>query len=94
VRIPPQLLTSSLFSHRLVTADAQIMDFLCFSPFRRDSQQRTEVKLLRQRDCRFNLPYRKAITLIISVVEDFSGFQIAAQEILKTVPAKAQALFL
>jgi hypothetical protein len=32
--------------------------------------------------------------LIISVVEDFSGFQIAAQEILKTVPAKAQALFL
>ncbi|CEL09853.1 hypothetical protein ASPCAL12982 [Aspergillus calidoustus] len=60
-----------------LTADAQIMDFLCSSPFRRDSQEGTEVKLLRQRD-----------------FEDFSGFQTATQEILKTVPAKAQALFL
>jgi hypothetical protein len=32
--------------------------------------------------------------LIISVVENFSGFQTAAQELLKTVPAQAQALFL
>lgn len=65
-----------------------------FQPFAAGYPRGTEVRLLRERDCKFNIVHSKTIMLMISIVEHFSGFQKATQEILQVVPEKAQALVL